>query len=109
MQEHFLSAQQASQVLGVNIDTMRRYLRQGKVRALRLGKDWKIPESALSELSNTQIKPAQNEKSMEKFLQMAEELSKTLDAQGFKGVDSAELINAARDERTARIIGDRKE
>jgi hypothetical protein len=30
---------------------MRRYLREGKIRALRLGKDWKIPESALSDLA----------------------------------------------------------
>jgi excisionase family DNA binding protein len=51
MAERFLSSVQASQLLGINPDTMRRYLREGKVRALRLGKDWKIPESALSDLA----------------------------------------------------------
>jgi excisionase family DNA binding protein len=51
MAERFLNSVQASQLLGVNPDTMRRYAREGKIRALRLGKDWKIPESALSDLA----------------------------------------------------------
>jgi excisionase family DNA binding protein len=51
MSEKFLTSVQASQLLGVNPDTMRRYLREGKVRALRLGRDWKIPESSLRDLA----------------------------------------------------------
>lgn len=51
MAERFLTSVQASQLLGVNPGTMRRYLREGKIRALRLGKDWKVPESALTDLA----------------------------------------------------------
>jgi len=51
MAERFLNSVEASQLLGVNPDTLRRYAREGKIRALRLGRDWKIPESALSDLA----------------------------------------------------------
>jgi excisionase family DNA binding protein len=127
MAERFLSSQQASQLLGVNADTMRRYLREGKVRALRLGKDWKIPESALSDLArggrlakggkpiasapaSTPAAPnAQDQAAkMQAFLKLADELrpvieAGTRDVQNFSGAD---LIRQSHEERDHDISGE---
>jgi excisionase family DNA binding protein len=47
----FFNSEEAAQVLGVNVQTMRKYLRNGKVRGLRLGRDWRISGRALDELA----------------------------------------------------------
>ncbi len=120
MAERFLSSRQASQLLGVNADTMRRYLREGKVRALRLGKDWKIPESSLSDLArggrlakggkpiaSTPAPDAQDQAAkVEAFLKLADELRPVIEAAGVSGFDGAELIRESREERTAGIMGE---
>ncbi|MDQ3812350.1 MAG: helix-turn-helix domain-containing protein [Armatimonadota bacterium] len=52
MAERFLTVPEAAQVLRVNNDTIRRYLRDKRLRGVKVGKDWRIPEAALRELSN---------------------------------------------------------
>jgi excisionase family DNA binding protein len=47
----FYNSEEAARVLGVNVQTMRKYLRDGKVRAIRLGRDWRISEAAFDELA----------------------------------------------------------
>lgn len=120
MAERFLTSVQASQLLGINPDTMRRYLREGKVRALRLGRDWKIPESALSDLARggrlakggkpiASTHTPKTAPSFDNFFAKAEALQERLRASGYTGANGAEMVNAAREERTTRIIGDDRE
>jgi excisionase family DNA binding protein len=49
----FYAAKEAAALLGVNVQTMRRYLREGKIRSIRLGRDWRISKAALEELAGT--------------------------------------------------------
>lgn len=76
MTETLLTTQQAAQRLDVRVDTVQRYLRQGKIRAIRLGKFWRIPESALQTFTFNQQKPAQKTTAtrMQEFLKLADEL-----------------------------------
>lgn len=53
MTEKFYDVPGAAQVLGLKHETMRRWLRSGKVRGLRLGRDWRIPARALNELAHS--------------------------------------------------------
>jgi excisionase family DNA binding protein len=53
MAEKFYDVPTAAQVLGLKHETMRRWLRSGKVRAVRLGRDWRISERAIDELAHT--------------------------------------------------------
>lgn len=45
-----LSTQEVADKLGVDIKTVRRYIRAGKLKAVRLGRDYKIPATALTSL-----------------------------------------------------------
>jgi excisionase family DNA binding protein len=124
MAERFLSSVQASQLLGINPDTMRRYLREGKVRALRLGKDWKIPESSLSDLAKggrlakggkpiapaSASTPAPGDKAakMRAFLKLADELRPMIESgtRHVESFDAAEMIRDSHDERDRELSGD---
>jgi excisionase family DNA binding protein len=76
MAEALLTTQQAAQRLDVKVDTVQRYLRQGKIRAVRLGKFWRIPESALQNYTFNQQKhqPENNATRMQEFLKIADQL-----------------------------------
>ncbi len=124
MAERFLTSVQASQLLGINPDTMRRYLREGKVRALRLGKDWKIPESSLSDLarggrlakggkpiapeSASTPMPRDQAAKLQAFLKLANDLRPVIEAGTRSGAtfDAAEMIRQSREERDAAISGE---
>jgi len=124
MAERFLTSVQASQLLGINPDTMRRYLREGKVRALRLGRDWKIPESSLSDLAKggrlakggkpiapaSASAPTQSEQAgkMHAFLQLADELRPMIESGTRHSVnfDAAEMIRDSHEERDRELSGD---
>jgi excisionase family DNA binding protein len=47
--ERFLTVEEAVRALQVNADTVRRWLRTGKLRGVRFGRLYRIPESALQE------------------------------------------------------------
>lgn len=47
MPETLLTVDEAAARLRMNPDTLRRQLRQGRIRSVRTGKLWRIPESAL--------------------------------------------------------------
>lgn len=66
MNERFLTVAQAADALSLNIQTVRRWLRMGKLRGLRTGEaktgrnEWRIPESAIGESlrpSATRLRP----------------------------------------------------
>jgi hypothetical protein len=48
MHEKFLEVDDAARILKVTPFTMRRYLRVGIVKGVKVGKSWKIPEGALT-------------------------------------------------------------
>ena len=51
--ETFLTVDEAAQRLRMNPATLRRQLRAGRIAAVRTGKLWRIPESALEPVSAT--------------------------------------------------------
>ena len=55
----FLTVEEAAERLRVAPFTMRKYLRQGRVQGVRVGRSWRIPEDALSfpNLSATTLQP----------------------------------------------------
>jgi len=48
--DRFLSTKQVAERLGVDTKTVLRYLHQGKLKGTRIGRDYRIPEAALSAL-----------------------------------------------------------
>jgi putative molybdopterin biosynthesis protein len=44
MKDNFLTAQEAAGILKVNIMTIYRYIKAGKLKAYKLGKDFRIKE-----------------------------------------------------------------
>lgn len=45
-----LSVNETSTMLARNLDTIRRWCREGKLSATKLGKDWRIPREAIIEI-----------------------------------------------------------
>lgn len=114
MAEAFLTTQQAARLLGVNVDTMQRYLRQGKVRATRLGKFWRIPESALQDLASGHHQPNEetstanvNAARMQEFLKLAAQLRPLITTgAGNPDFDVQTAIEKNRNEREKELAGE---
>ena len=51
--EELLTVEEAAARLKVDVETVRRWLRSGQLRGLKLGRMWRIPESALTALATT--------------------------------------------------------
>jgi excisionase family DNA binding protein len=54
MPEDFLTVEEAAKRLKVTPYTMREYLKAKKVRGVKVSRQWRVPESALTELANGQ-------------------------------------------------------
>lgn len=53
MEEKFYTPKEVSEILGVALDTVRIWLRNGTLRGIKVGpRLWRIPESALREKEN---------------------------------------------------------
>ncbi len=50
--ELLLTVEQAAQRLQIAQSTARRLLKVGELRGVKVGRQWRVPESALSELAN---------------------------------------------------------
>lgn len=50
MDEQYLDAAEVARALGVSPDTVTRWCRQGRIEAVKPGRDWRIPRSALASL-----------------------------------------------------------
>jgi excisionase family DNA binding protein len=111
----FFNSEEAAQVLGVNVQTMRKYLRSGKVRGLRLGRDWRISGRALDELAHkadNQPKapastPDQNGGNpLASASALADELAPAIAAGASGGTfNAADELNAMRQERDRDLSG----
>ncbi len=51
VQETFLTVEDAAQRLAVTPYTLREWLKAGHVRGAKIGRQWRVPESALAELA----------------------------------------------------------
>jgi excisionase family DNA binding protein len=112
MAEKFYDVPGAAQVLGLKHETMRRWLRSGKVRAVRLGRDWRISERAIDELAHkatNQPRAPRRAKSnpLAAALALADELRPVIEngtrAETFHAADE---INAMREERDRELAGE---
>ncbi len=110
--EKLLTVEQASAVLSVHGETVRQWLRSGKLRGVKMGhRSWRVPEGALRELTGGMSNGAtqstsEDESTLSGFLTKAEALTQRLERAGFNGVNSAELIRDAREERVRRVAGE---
>lgn len=57
--QELLTVDEAAVRLKVDVETVRRWLRSGQLRGLKLGRMWRIPESALSTLATMPTTPIQ--------------------------------------------------
>jgi excisionase family DNA binding protein len=51
MERDFITTTEAARRLGITRQTLSLYLRQGKLRGVKFGKEWRIPRSELDRLS----------------------------------------------------------
>lgn len=58
--ERIYSIEEAAKILQVTEETVRRYARTGKVRAAKLGKQYRITESDLKAFLDAQTKDSQD-------------------------------------------------
>jgi excisionase family DNA binding protein len=112
MAEKFYDVPAASQVLGLKPDTMRRWLRAGRVRGIRLGRDWRISERAIDELAHAatnqpKAAPRVKDNPLAAALALADELRSVIEggtrAETFSAADE---INAMREERDKELAGE---
>jgi excisionase family DNA binding protein len=50
-QEKLIGTRQASEILGFTQDHMRLLLREGKIKGVKIGKVWRIPESEIKRIA----------------------------------------------------------
>ena len=116
--EKFLTVEEAARSLRVSADTVRRWLRAGRLRAVKFGQVYRIPESAIQEnvgpTARLPWRPVASEprddyrQRMAAALALAEQLDPVIRA-GTRGrIDIAGEISAMRDERTREISGDER-
>jgi excisionase family DNA binding protein len=54
----FLSVDQVASRLGLHVRTVRRYVREGRLKAVRIGKQYRVAREALDALTGTPTAPA---------------------------------------------------
>jgi excisionase family DNA binding protein len=55
MERDFITTTEAAQRLGITRQTLSLYLRQGKLRGVKFGKEWRIPRNELDRLLATPV------------------------------------------------------
>ena len=53
--ENLLTTQQASKILGVNPSRIRQFILEGRLPAIKLGRDWIISKDDLGKVANRKI------------------------------------------------------
>lgn len=115
--QNLLTVEMAADYLHCHPETVRRMIRRGELKAVKFRKFWRVPMEGLRRVENaaldapasTPAKGAGQSAGIGTFLTKAEALRDRLRQSGYTGASGAEVVNAARDERTARIIGDERE
>jgi excisionase family DNA binding protein len=52
----FLKTPEVALQLGVGVKKVRRYLREGRIKGMRLGRDWLIPREEIARVLDTQYR-----------------------------------------------------
>mgnify|MGYP001174280144 FL=1 len=60
--ETLYSTAEAAEILRIALRTVSLWIRTGKLRAVKVGKNWRIPESALEEMAAGEIHTPKNHK-----------------------------------------------
>ena len=111
-----MTVPETARLLRVNADTVRRWLRTGRLRGVKIGHVYRVPESALTDLtepdkgSAAQPRPAElvreeNARHMERTLALLAELEPAMRAGTLRQIDVAEEIEVMREERDRDILG----
>lgn len=51
--EKIYTPEQIAEILQLDIKTIQKWLREGKIRAKKLGREWRVPDSALHDFWNS--------------------------------------------------------
>lgn len=100
--ETLLTVEQAAQRLQLAPFTVREHLKKGKLRGIKRGRVWRVPESALTEETNYST-PTETQQSYERALKMIAKLEKEMRHKPKRvlGVnDIATEMRQMREERT---------
>lgn len=100
--EMLLTVEQAAQRLQLAPFTVREHLKKGKLRGIKRGRVWRVPESALTEETKCPA-PTEIQQSYEQAFKLVAELEKTMRHKPKRvlGVnDVATEIRQMREERT---------
>ncbi|WOL41370.1 helix-turn-helix domain-containing protein (plasmid) [Pyramidobacter sp. YE332] len=54
--DKLLTVKEVAEIIGVHIDTVRIWLRTGRMKGVKFGKAWRIPESELKKATRITIK-----------------------------------------------------
>jgi excisionase family DNA binding protein len=57
MEQIFYSVKELSQILALHPKTVQRFIRQGKIKARKIGRAWKISQQDLKEYAHAELKP----------------------------------------------------
>jgi excisionase family DNA binding protein len=104
MAEKFYDVPGAAQVLGLKHETMRRWLRSGKVRGLRLGRDWRISERALDELAHKSTNQPPGSTPGQKHSKQATEIIAGLKNDDLHARNAAILALSHADAQTSALV-----
>ena len=62
MKNEFYTAEQISELLGIHLKTVQRYIREGKIRASKIGKSWRVSGHDLSAFTESADNSAKRRK-----------------------------------------------
>lgn len=111
--------QEAARTLGVSYETIRHYVRDGRLKAARVGRSYRIEESELREFLRQGVPPRRRQGApgkgkaggrdypgkLREALALADRLAPVIRRGTRKTVSASETIRAAREERDRRISG----
>jgi excisionase family DNA binding protein len=106
MAEIFLTVEQAAGRLQVKPFTLREWIKRGKIRAIRPGHAWRVPESAIAELAPPSTASNTNGSDLSRALAMVKARDARKPAKSVRKISAAEEISAMRDERLAELSHD---
>lgn len=94
--EQYLTVSETASILRVHVDTVRRWLRSGKLRGVKHGKDYRIPATSVHA---TGAPRDEDDNPLLKALELQRKLGPIIKA-GTKGrTNAAQTIDAMREER----------
>lgn len=101
MAQAFLTIEQAAGRLQITPYTLRLWIKKGKLRAIKPGRAWRIPECALDEL--TSVNDSNHMVAMSAVEAVRARDARLSSQRKPRGTDITEVINQLRDERSVDL------